>query len=269
MKLNNIVQISSITIKGGIRDRVFLTLLIISIACFLVFVPSVSSMSMRQVREVATGISLSIISLITLVITVFGGINLVYKDVEKRFISSVLSMPVSRDEYIIGKFLGLSGILGLAFLILAFFSCSGIMIASKIYQTSIPMVWENYIAALFFDYLSLTIISSILIFFSTFSTTVFVPLFASLGFYFAGNITEQVMEYIKVYGERLPSFSVYLSKIAYYIFPNLTAFDLKFNAIYGIPLSAKYLLSVLIYGFLYACIVLCLSLLIFRRRQIP
>lgn len=263
-------EISKITFKGGIRDKVFITLIIISLISFLFVVPSISSMSMRQVREVSVGLSLTIISFISLILTIFLGINLVYRDMDRRFVHFTLSMPIGRDEYIIGKFMGLCAIIGTGFLILSLSSTIGITISSNIAKSGAVMAWENFIAALFLDFLSLVIIASISTLFSAFSTSIFLPLFASLGFYIAGNSIQTVSEYIKSsYGENLPFLSVLISKIAYYILPNLTAFDLKFNAIYGIPLSFGYLLSVIGYGLIYIVIIMSLTILIFRGRELP
>jgi Cu-processing system permease protein len=262
------IEIANITFKGGLRDRVFITMIAVSLISFILIVPSISSMSMRQVKEVSVGLSLSIISLVCLVLTIFLGVNLVFRDIERRFAYFTLSLPVRRNEYILGKFTGLCMIIGLAYLILSLSSLVGIVISSKLARQGL-ILWENFIAAIFLDFLSNLIIASIATLFSAFSTNVFLPLFSSLGFYIAGNAIQTVSEYIKSsYGERLPAFSVFISKIAYYIFPNLTALDIKFNAIYGIPLSFRYLLSVSGYAIIYIVIVMVITLLSFRKRQL-
>ncbi len=264
-----ILEIAKITFKGGMRDKVFITLLAVSILCFIILVPAISSLSMRQPREVSVGLSLSIISFVSLILTIFLGVNLVYRDMERRFAHPVISMPVSREAFILGKFLGLSGIIGSGVAILSAFSLIGITIASRLYQSSIPMSYENFIAAVFFEFIALIIVASASILFSSFSTNLFLPLFATVGVYIIGNVTQAVMDYINSpHGTKLPSPSIYLSKTAYYIFPNLTALDFKFNAIYSLPTSPAYMLTVLSYAILYIIIVLGISVLIFRRREL-
>ncbi|MFA4828048.1 MAG: ABC transporter permease subunit [Thermodesulfovibrionales bacterium] len=264
-----VLEIAGVTFNGGVRDRVFITLVIVSILCFVVLVPSVSSLSMRQVREVAVSLSLSIISFVALILTVFLGVNLVYRDIERRFAHSVISLPVSREKYIFGKFIGLFSIIGSGLIIMSVFSVIGITIASKLYQSDIPMLWGYFTAAVFFEFIMLIIISSISIFFSSFSTNLFLPLFATIGAYIIGNVTQPVMDYINSpYGQKVPVSIVYISKLAYYIFPNLSAFDLKFNAIYSRPVSPMYMVTAIAYAALYIIIVLGLSMLIFRRREL-
>lgn len=267
--MDKILEIVKITFKGGVRDKVFITLLVVSILCFIILVPAVSSLSMRQAREVAVSLSLSIISFVSLILTIFLGVNLVYRDMERRFVHSVISMPISREAYILGKFLGLSAIIGVGIVIISVFSLIGITMAAKLYKSSFPLSLENLMAAVFFEFVLLMIIAAIAIFFSSFSTNIFLPLFATIGVYIIGSVTQTVMDYINSpYGERLPMSSIYISTIVYYIFPNLSAFNLKFNAIYSLPVSVTYMAATLAYATLYIVIVLGLSMLIFRRREL-
>lgn len=267
--MDKILEIVKITFRGGVRDKVFITLLLVSILCFIILVPAVSSLSMRQVREVAVSLSLSIISFVSLVLTVFLGVNLVYRDLERRFAHSVVSMPISRETYVLGKFLGLSAIIGAGVIIFSVFSVLGIAVSSKLYKSTLPMLWENFLAAVFFEFIMLMIIAAIAVFFSSFSTNLFLPLFATIGTYLIGNVTQTVMDYINSpYGVKLPLSSIYISTVVYYLFPNLSAFDLKFNAIYSLPVSPIYMATMLVYATLYIVIVIGLSMLIFRRREL-
>lgn len=267
--MGTISEIARITYKGGLRDKVVVTLLTISVLSFIIMIPAVSSMSMRQVREVAVSFSLSVLSLISLALTIFLGVTLFYRDMEQKFAQFVMALPVSRELYVLGKFLGLSAIIVTGVAILSIFSATGITLASRLYASTIPMLWENFAAAVFFELISLIIIASISILFSSFSTNIFLPLFASLGFYIIGNVSQTVMDYIRgPHGRDLPAFSLYLSKAAYYIFPNLTALDLKFYAIYSLPLSFMHLVTLLAYALLYLAIVLSLALFVFRTREL-
>ncbi len=263
------MELARVTFKGGLRDKVFITLLAVSFVCFIFLVPSASSLSMRQVKEVAVSLSLSVISFVSLVLTIFLGVNLVYGDIERRFAHSVVSLPISRERYIIEKFLGLCAIVGCGMVILSVFSVAGIAIASGLSPSSLPMPWQNFIAAIFFDFITLVIVAAISVFFSAFSTNLFLPLFATIGVYLIGNVTQAVMDYLQgSSGKNLPAASVYLSKIAYYVFPNLSAFDFKFNAIYNIPIASTSMAATFAYGILYTIIVLGLSVLVFRKKEL-
>src|SRR5512137_2544471 len=97
----NMVQI---TLKGIFRDRVFQG--IIMTALIFLAIPTVSSLSMRQVTEQSMTLSLSMISFILLLLSVFLGGTSLWRDVERRYTYSVLGLPLSRGVYLLGRFGG-------------------------------------------------------------------------------------------------------------------------------------------------------------------
>lgn len=71
--VNHILNIAVVTLKGGLRTKVFVTIVILSVIASLIIIPSFASFSMRQIREVATSLSLSLISFVLVVLTLFLG----------------------------------------------------------------------------------------------------------------------------------------------------------------------------------------------------
>jgi ABC-type transport system involved in multi-copper enzyme maturation permease subunit len=266
--MKNILSIARITFIGGRRDKVFITLIILSVLLFPLIVFAISPLSMRQVREVAVSLSLSTISIISLVLTINLGVNLIYKDIERRFSHSILSLPISREGYILGKFIGLAVIILVGIITLTLFSSIGIAVADKMYRPNVLMSWTNFYAAIYFDYLSLLILASVTILVSAISTNIFLPLFSTIGVYIIGYISQTVYDYIlSPKGEELPKFICLISKGVYYIFPNLTLFDIKFKAIYNLPLTLDNVLNVTAYSLLYLVIILTLAMFAFRKRE--
>lgn len=260
--------IASITFKGGLRTKVFLTLIILSALAFIIIIPAFASFSMRQIREVATSLSLSLISLVLLILTVFLGIQLIYKDIENRIVHFTLSQPISRDVFVIGKFAGLLLIIGLSCIILSTFSCITLLIADRIYQGDLPINWENYILSVVMDFIKYIVIAGFAMLFSSFSTNLFLPLFGTTGVYIIGNASQSIYDYIQTaYGQKLPYLTILISKAAYYILPNLSFFDYKFSAIYNLPVNPGHAGIALIYGLIYTSITIALSILIFRKRE--
>ncbi|MBF0472236.1 MAG: ABC transporter permease subunit [Nitrospirae bacterium] len=266
--MKDILTIAKITFIGGRRDKVFLTLIIISVLIFPLIIFAISPLSMRQVREVAVSLSLSTISIVLLILSIFLGINLVYKDIERKFSHTVLSLPVSRQSYLIGKFIGLAGIIGVGVITLTIFSSIGIAIVDTMYTQNTVMSWTNFYAAILFDYLSLLILVAVSILVSTISTNIFSPLFITLAVYIIGYISQTVYDYIiSPKGVELPKFIGIISKAVYYIFPNFTLFDIKFKAIYGIHLEINNILNVTAYSLLYLVILLSIAIVAFRKRE--
>src|SRR5512144_731443 len=98
--------IALITFKEGIRNRALYGITLFALLLFGV-TALVATMIPREVGKVSVDMALSTISFAGLLIVLFVGINLLAKDLDKRTIYTVLSRPISRSQYIIGKFFGM------------------------------------------------------------------------------------------------------------------------------------------------------------------
>ena len=259
--------IISITLKGIFRDRVFQG--IMALAVLFLFIPSVASLSMRQVTELSITLSLSLISFIMLLLAVFLGATSIWKDIERRYTFSVLSLPVSRSTYLIGRFLGIA----LFMLITAFFLGSIAMISIKVvsltYPPARPLLWSAIVATIVFDALKCIVVVAVAMTLATVSTSFFLPIFGAISTFLAGTVTQQVYDYLHT-PSALAAVSAGVRKVAsvlYYLLPNLSGFDLKVHAIYAIPLNAQGLLLTLAYFLIYTGIVLSIGTLLFARRE--
>src|ERR1700727_546921 len=105
-----IAHIASNTFREAVRDRVLYNLiafaLLLSGAAIVL-----SQISIEIEKLVVINLGLTAVSLFGVVIAIFIGIGLVSKEIEKRTLYTVLSRPVRRWEFIVGKFLGLAGTL--------------------------------------------------------------------------------------------------------------------------------------------------------------
>ncbi|MFZ0318806.1 MAG: ABC transporter permease subunit, partial [Candidatus Sulfotelmatobacter sp.] len=105
-----IVHIAANTFREAVRDRVLYNLIafavLLSGAAILV-----GQISIEIEKLVVINLGLTAVSLFGIVIAIFIGIGLVSKEIEKRTLYTVLSRPVRRWEFIVGKFFGLAGTL--------------------------------------------------------------------------------------------------------------------------------------------------------------
>ena len=60
-----------------------------------------------------------------------------------------------------------------------------------------------------------------------------------------------------------------LVKAAYYVFPNLSLFNIKLQAAHDLPVSASYVAWAVVYGVVYICLSITLAALIFRKKEFP
>ena len=227
---------------------------------------------MRDIGKVTVDFSLSTISLAGLLLVLFVGINLIGKDLDKKTIYMIISRPISRTSYLLGKFIGIVFILCLYLPLLAIFALiSLIIIKSRFGEYFLHFSWSPLLVAILLIILSSILLASLSILFSSFTSSSFTTLILTLISYIIGNSTEEVKNIIegKLIGSKVSPLIGYMVKIAYYIFPNLSLFDVKLQAAHGLRIPSSYLCLVGIYGLLYITISLMIGCFMFRKREFP
>lgn len=261
------ITIIGITLKGIFRDRVFQGIMVLAV--LFLFIPSAASLSMRQVTELSITLSLSLISFILLLLSVFLGATSLWKDMERRYTFSVLSLPISRCSYLLGRFCGLALFLILTSTVLGSAACMMIKVTSGIYPSDRPIVWSWLLLAIVFATFKYILLVGVAMLLSTVSTSFFLPIFGTICAFLTSGITQQVYEYVNS-----PSAAQLVSPllkplvaILYYLLPNLSGFDLNVNAIYAISPNLTGLGITAAYFVAYTAILLGASALLFGRRE--
>ena len=116
--LNRIWHLAVLTFKEGVRDRALYGVMIIALM-MLVAGMGIVSLFGQELGKVAIDLTLSTVVFAGLILTFFANINLLRKDIDKRTIYSVLSKPISRREYILGKYVGLFSLVAVSTSLLA------------------------------------------------------------------------------------------------------------------------------------------------------
>jgi ABC-type transport system involved in multi-copper enzyme maturation permease subunit len=267
--MKKIAAIVKVTFLGGVRDRTLFGIFILGLLLLLT-IPVFSYFSMRQTTEVAAGYGLSLISLIGLLLTVFMGGNLISRDIDRKGIHTVVSLPISRSQYMVGKFIGLALLLLTSLLILYLLAGLAIFLTERQYPPSQPLHWQTYFLVILLEYVVLLVISAISVLFNSFATSTFLPMALTLAVYCIGQSTALVKDYL----EKAPEAKVIsplvavLAKGSYYLFPNLSAFDIKNGFVYSLPLDLQNLAMVVAYGLFYLMVVMFLATHFFARRDL-
>jgi Cu-processing system permease protein len=256
----------TITLKGIFRDRVFHGIMVIAVA--FLFIPSLASLSMRQVTELSITLCLSLVSFILLLLAMFLAGTSIWKDMERRYIFSVISLPMDRSSYVLGKFLSTALFLMITSVILGFVSYLVILNAINLYPPVRPVVWGNLFAALCFNCMKYILLSSFAFLFSSVSTSFFLPVFGAISVFMVGSVSQDAYDFIhSSAGAQLAPLTQKAATLLYYILPNFGAFNLNLNAIYGVPLALKPLSLTVLYFVIYLAIILTATIIIFGRRE--
>src|ERR1700721_2285083 len=153
------------TFREAVRDRVLYNLiafaLLLSGAAILG-----GEISIDIERLVVGNLGLTAVSLFGVVIAIFIGIGLVSKEIEKRTLYTVLSRPVRRWEFIVGKFFGLAGTL----VVNTFFMAIGVFAALFYVSHKFVRADAWILVALYFIILEFLMICALALFLSSVSS---------------------------------------------------------------------------------------------------
>lgn len=243
------------TFREAIRDRILYLLLFFGL---LLIISSVvlSLLTVGSQIKIIKDIGLASISIFGVLISVFVGIGLVSREIQRRTIYTVVTKPVYRYQFLLGKYLGLLLTI-----------CCNIALMTMIFLA--VLFWKggvldlSVLPAILMIFLELVLVTGFALLFSSFSTPILSAVF-TLSLYITGHLSGGLLllkEHVK------SEFSRWLCDALYYLLPNLELFNLKHQAVHGLPLREGQLLLALIYGLLYAAAVFVLTVAIFRRRD--
>ena len=269
-EMSKIFLIAWVTFKDSIRNRALYGIFLFGLLLFTANI-IITKMFSWELGKVAIEVGLSVVSISGLVIIFFLSINTMSNDIDKKTVYLILSRPLTRFQYIIGKYVGLSLIIMLSSAILG--SCAALSAKLATYGSEgyIPVnfSWNIFFLGLLFLTLSLLVVLGLALFWVSITTHPFTAVLLSLLSYFIGQNVETVKNIISA-SKMLVENRMLLKVIdlSSWIFPNLAAFDLKTTAAYGLPVNSGYLAWVALYGVSYIGICLILTVFVFQRREL-
>ncbi len=248
--------IASNTFREAVRNKILYILLLVAVAMIASSI-LLGKLSLDQHVRVVKDVGLASISIFGVVIAVFIGVNLLYQEIERKTLYTVLTKPISRWQFVLGKYLGMLFTLaistaGMALVLLG-------LLATLDVPPDQPLV-----AAILLSFLELTVVVAVAVFFSAF-TTPFLSGAFTLGVFVVGRLTEQLYHALPQL-ELGPFEDVLVG--ATWLLPNLYRFNVVERAIYGTPVPWAGVGYVALYGVLYVTCVLAVACLLFSRRDI-
>jgi ABC-type transport system involved in multi-copper enzyme maturation permease subunit len=263
-----IALVAGAVFKESVRDRVPYSM--VAFAVLLIAASYlISQLTAGQDLKIIKDLGLAAISWFGLLIAIFIGIGLVSKEVERRSVYALLSKPVTRGQFILGKYAGLvvTLVVNLSAMTVAFAALLAYMdavtVASIKAGWSAPALDPRLLVAIVLTVAELMIVTAIALFFSTFSS----PLLAALltfGLWVAGHFNQDLRNFEAIL-DIAPV--VWLARALYYLLPNLASFNIRAEAAYGADVPAREVLLTLAYAGVYISVLLVSAIAVFRRRD--
>ncbi len=250
-----VIALAFNTFKEAARSKVFYLLFFMGVL-FAVNAKFISLLTVGNEARVTLELGLSSIQIFITLIAIFTGINLVFKEIDKRTIYNILSKPLHRSHFIFGKFLGLMLTLFLALLGM------GSLFVLFLLLVNAPLTGQ---LLLFFVMLfcELTIVVALSMLFSSFTTPILATIF-TITLYVIGHVLWTYNQFKGLIQDPVSGFVV---KIVYYLLPNLEKFNLKSQVVLHSPLDSATMSLNALYAALYTVALLLLSWLIFSKRE--
>jgi len=254
--------------KESVRDKVlynlvlFATLLIA--ASYLI-----GQLTAGQDIKIIKDLGLAATSIFGLFIAVFIGIGLVSKEVDRRSIYSLLTKPIRRAEFIVGKYLGLvlTLLVNVSAMTLALYVVLGYMAwragGWMMPGWDRPAVDPLLLEAIALTFCQLMIMTAVALFFSTFSTPM-LSAALTFGLYVVGQFNADLRNFENVIDSKP---AIYLARALYYLLPNLAPLDQKAGVVHGQGVPWMYMLLSVGYTLVYIAALVLGAVLIFSRRD--
>lgn len=266
--MKKILSVANNTFREAIRDRILYSLVLFA---FMMIISSLlfASISAEQYNKIVKDLGLTAISVIGILLSVFLGMGLVYKEVERKTVYNIFSKPVRRYEFIAGKYLGLAITLFVVTLGMALILFLIVLYTELTHQGLINFYYgghyfPEFFKAIYFEYLEFLVIIGLALVFSSFTTPVLSALFTF--FLFAiGRFSSD----IRLFAEEVKNpVTAVFAEVVYRVVPNLEKFNVRSEAVYGGSVNVELLTYTTVYALIYCLALLLLSIIIFEKKEL-
>ena len=298
--MNEIIAIARNTFKEAIRNRILYVILMFALI-LIAFSGVVSELTISSRERIIKDLGFMAINLFGVAIAVFVGVSLVYNELEKKTIYTIVSKPIGRWQFLLGKYFGLLLTVWFNVLVMTFFFLATLhfyagrvapgdhgffyVVASSLGKAVVNIFnWgaypatHNIMPVIAVTGLELAIITAFAVLYSSFSTPTLSMFFTVLTFV-AGRLNEDIIRFADqvlrnaAAAAKEAGVAVVKAPLVYYfamgaahVVPNLGAYHRTVEqAVYEPQIQLWW--GTVVYGVLYTIGILCLSILIFNRRN--
>lgn len=256
--MNRLLAIALNTFREAVRDRILYGIVFFAVA-FLLFSLVLGELSLNQEQRVLVDVGIAGISVFSVIIAVFLGVSLLFKEIERKTLYTVLPKPVRRWEFIVGKFLGLVATLFVQVVLM------GLVLAGLLWVKGVP-VGGLVLGSLVLVFLEVTLVSAVALFFSSFSTP-FVSGVLTLGVFVIGRVLDAFQDLVARGAPALRS----IGEVVIVIAPNFYLYAPGAQTLsVSVPglVPAMYLLKIGGYTLVYATVLITIASAIFSKRDL-
>ncbi len=259
--MRRVLAIARNTFREAVRNKILYSLLFFAVLLILSAL-ALGSLSLHEDVRMTRDVGLFGIDAFGVLIAIFVGVNLLYKELDLKTVYTILPKPLHRWEFVLGKWLGMLMTLAVQLAVMGL--VLGLTLVAQDASFDLAMA-----KALWLLYLNVIVVTSIAVFFSAFSSP-FLSGFFALGCFIVGRAVPD----LRALGKASGGVARILFEAGCTVVPNLHLFYPS-GAIVGAQVAsihrdfvgADYMIWTTLYGLGYSLVVLILAMLIFRKRD--
>ncbi|HZI88872.1 MAG TPA: ABC transporter permease subunit [Candidatus Polarisedimenticolia bacterium] len=253
--MRRVLAMARNTVREAVRERLVLVLGLFGFA-LVVGSQALAPLALGEGRKVVIDFGLAGSMLLATLLAVFLGSSLLHKELERRTLYAILSKPVRREEFLLGKFLGLW------FTTAALLCAMAVILASVVTVAYGEAPW-TIAGAVALSAIELGIVTAVVVLFSSFTTPALTAFFG-----IAAVVVGHFAEDLRYFGTHdAPLVVRALLETVYWALPHLSVFNARGLAVHGLPVEPERMLFALGYGGLYIAGLMIFAGTVFRRRE--
>jgi ABC-type transport system involved in multi-copper enzyme maturation permease subunit len=256
--------------KEGVRDRVLYAIGVFALLLVAVSI-LIGQITAGEDVKIIKDFGLATIEIAGTLMTVFIGVGLVSREIERRSILALLAKPLPRWEFIAGKYIGL--VLTI-FVNLAAMTAALFAMLAYLYLRATPaarLAWDapavdpRLLLAVLMIAAELAVLTAIALFFSSFSSSALWSVVFTLGVFVAGEFSGDLRTFGAVV-ETSPAVAAIVSTLGW-VLPSFGSFDIKAQVVHGLALPPGFIGWTLAYALLYIGALVVAASTVFSRRE--
>ncbi len=247
------------TFREAYRNKILYSVILFAIV--LVGVAALfGAVSVGSQVKVIKDFGLFSLSFCGALITIITGVSLLNKEIKQKTVYNILSKPVERWQFILGKHLGLTATVCVLVALMGI----GLILFAGIFEGQLDL---KLFQGILFAIMEITIVSSVVMFFSSVVVTTTLTGLFTLATYVAGRSITYLKFFLVQDKDYNPSLAAVI-KVFDIILPDLSLFNISDSIVYGNSVSFSHFLGALLYCLAYSAVCLVLATLIFQRREL-
>lgn len=253
--------------RAGLRSRSIQGVLVLGV--LLVGVAWLSAaFSPRAPKTVALDVGLSGLRFSLVLFALFWVQELVGREIEKRTVLFALTYPIPRGHYLIGRFLGVVGLLLLAAVLLGLLLWIVVLNAGGAYEQGFAVAPGGaYWLTVFGLWVDAVVVAAFALLLASLSTVPMLPLALGLAFAVAGKSLGAVIEYLARGDDPTVAYLQPMVDAIAWLMPDLSRLDWRPWPMYGLAPDASAVGVGLLMAVAYVGLLLALAVLKFNRRE--